>query len=586
MTVNFVFDKFDTVSNLPVSNITSSFYENWNDGPYWYQWGCDINKHLLTDWDNTDEIIMCELTSKSWDLYARRSVLTNTSFLITVEIKLGTATNCNISIIDSGSWTFLGGESFNANEHLSTSNWTKVNIEMLPSKSGIIHLHIGALDNQLATQQEGTVFIKNLKIKYQNIVQRVNDFSCQNGRFSASIQQKSRYSSILLSEIDNYKHDFNIYPITITTAEYKYCWPLLLLSKKIVDLVNTDQLKILLICSFEPMAVPNANPTDHLLSSIHQQVSTICGLQRIKKISNIIFAASDSSIEKRLAEYKKEMINIDHRTPLIKFKDINAYGHITPQILKSSNSIDWLEVYCNSYHNNKTYVFLYLNNRVVYHRYAFYKCMEYKNLLQYGLYSWNGFLQTSQHTYNPFNEFCSNVDPYAVESKQNFINYVKSNPDIEIKKIPDDTFDIGFDPLVEGSQVNQSWIANTYFSIVTETHVGQGPSHVTEKIYKLIFCCHPFIIIGPRYHLATLHRYGFKTFPEMFDESYDSMLENFEKHNFISEQIKFYTTYEGKKKLQQIFPILRDTLEYNRNHLLALSSNDLWNSLEDLYKNN
>jgi hypothetical protein len=72
----------------------------------------------------------------------------------------------------------------------------------------------------------------------------------------------------------------------------------------------------------------------------------------------------------------------------------------------------------------------------------------------------------------------------------------------------------------------------------------------------------------------------------MFDESYDLMTESFEKYNFISNQIKFYTTDEGKKKLERLLPILRSTLEYNRNHLLSLSSNDVWNSLKDLYKNN
>jgi tellurite resistance-related uncharacterized protein len=161
-----------------------------------------------------------------------------------------------------------------------------------------------------------------------------------------------------------------------------------------------------------------------------------------------------------------------------------------------------------------------------------------------------------------------------------------SNPKVEIAKMQDDSADLLADPLIEGSQIDPGWIANTYFSVVTETHVGHLPSHVTEKIYKLMFYCHPFIVAGPTHHLATLHRYGFKTFPELFDESYDTMPETFEKYNFISNQIKFYTTEEGKKKLEQVLPTLRSTLEYNRNHLLSLSSDDVWNSLEQLYKNN
>ena len=234
------------------------------------------------------------------------------------------------------------------------------------------------------------------------------------------------------------------------------------------------------------------------------------------------------------------------------------------------------------------YLFLYFNNRVTYYRYRLYKHLEYKNLLQYGMYSWNGWISNNTTFSNPIDDFCSFAqnNRNLNNEEEKFINYVMSNLDIKVTRIKNDVINLTSDPLVEGSKIDLDWIANTYFSVVTETHVGEVPSHVTEKIYKLIFCCHPFIVIGPRYHLATLHRYGFKTFPELFDESYDSMPESFEKYNLVSDQIKFYTTDEGKRKLKHMLPILRNTLEHNRNHLLSLSSDDVWNSLENLYKNN
>ena len=586
MKVNFVFSNLSVGSDKLIGNVT---HESSNISPYFICWAYDINKHLLKNykWDPyTEKEIICNLTSKSWDLYSRQEVLKNTVYQITVDIKLGTSPNCNISILDSGSWKFLGGQSFNSNEHLSKSEWTSVTVEMLPSESGVIHLHIGALDSTLPTQQEGTVSIRNLKIKSKTTQQIVDNFSSQNGRFSLAANDYNM-NCISLSEIDNYKNDFNVYPIVITVAEYSYSWPLLLLSKEIIDLINEDCLKILLVCSFEPIFSPIDDVWD--FSVIHQQVEKICRLLKITRLDNIIFAGADSTIERRLEKYKEEMCEDDPNRKLVKFKDLNTYGYITPKILKSSNNTDWLEIYCNNY-KNKPYLFLYLNNRIVYHRYVFYKRMEYKNLLEYGMHSWNGMISPFENPKdsNVFNEFCINwQNSNTTEEQQKFINYVKSNPNIEIKKIADDFFDIS-DPLIGGSLINPSWIGNSYFSIVSETHIGGDgmPSHITEKIYKLIFCCHPFIVVGPMYHLATLRRYGFKTFPELFDESYDTMPESFEKHNFISDQIKFYTTDEGKKKLQQIFPILRNTLEYNRNHLLSLSVDDLWDSLKQLYEDN
>lgn len=602
MAVNFVFDKIDPISNIPRSNLIRHYEAGLEHVPYWVEWGDDVSTHLLQDsvWDITihprlllqDEPVRCNLTSKSWDLYTGCEVLKGIPYTITVDIKLETATNCNISILDSNVWTFLGGESFNIDSHLSTSEWKSVRVEMLPSESGFIHLHIGALDSHLPSQEEGTVLIKNLRVKSVSSDISITTLFGQNGNYSVLHNIKHNLSHILLSEIDSYKNDLNVYPIVITKIEHQWSWPLLLLGRNIVDLVNEDKLKILFLCSFEPIVLPMGNIS---LKEIHQQVEIICGLQKITRLDNIIFAATDSSIERRLIEYKTEISESDPLRPLIKFKDVNAYGYIVPKILGDLNHIDWLGIYCNNY--NKPYLFLYFNNRVTYYRYRLYKHLEYKNLLQYGMYSWSGWISPYSTTwtparsvsplYNPCIEFAHQFrHPANTEEEQSFINYVISNPDIKITKLDNDSANLSGDTLREGSRVNPDWIANTYFSIVTETQAGEGPGQITEKIYKLIFCCHPFIVYGPRYHLETLHRYGFKTFPEMFDESYDSMPESFEKYNLISDQINFYTTDEGKEKLKQIFPIIRSTLEYNRNHLLSLSSDDLWNSLEDLYKNN
>ena len=226
MTVNFVFDKIDPNSNIPKSNLLGHYQEdNLDSVPYWIEWGRDISTHLLKDsvWDITidpkfflqDEILLCNLTSKSWDLYARCEVLKGIPYTITVDIKLETATNCNISILDSDVWTFLGGKSFNIDGQLSTSEWKSVSVEMLPSKSGFIHLHIGALDGQLTSQEEGTVLIKNLRVKSFTTDTLITSFGAQNGSYTVLKNTKHNPPNILLSEINSYKHDLNIYPIVI-----------------------------------------------------------------------------------------------------------------------------------------------------------------------------------------------------------------------------------------------------------------------------------------------------------------------------------------------------------------------------------
>jgi hypothetical protein len=496
-------------------------------------------------------------------------IVKNTPYIIQMDIKLDTAANCNIFILECDTWRVLGKNSFNKNDQ----EWHSFTVEMLPSESPFIHLHIGSVKGLLPTQEEGSVFIKNLRAVSETTDTPVVNIMEQNGSIEYPLQAVMP-PTILLSEIDDYKHNFNVYPIVIKTSEYNYCWPLLLLSRKVVDLVNEDRLKILFVCSFEPIKGDQID-----FYSIHCQVSYLCILQRIQRIDNIIFAATDSTIEERLEQYKEKL---PANSLSIKFKDINAYGHIVTKILHREKNIDWLSVYCDNY-TTKPYSFLYLNNRMTYHRYVLYKHMEYKQLLQYGISSWRGFINNKGY---PFNAPVYK-DDIEDDTRLKFKNYVISNPDIEVRTIENDPIELIKDPLINGALVNSKWIEDTFFSIVTETHPTGSEytsSHVTEKIYKLIFYCHPFIVIGPKNHLATLHRYGFKTFPELFDESYDSMPDSFEKYDFITDQIKFYTTDEGKKKLEQIFPIIRSTLEYNRKHLLSLSSGDIWNSLPELYE--
>jgi hypothetical protein len=66
---------------------------------------------------------------------------------------------------------------------------------------------------------------------------------------------------------------------------------------------------------------------------------------------------------------------------------------------------------------------------------------------------------------------------------------------------------------------------NSYFTFVTETTFEdcsiENVLFVTEKIYQPIVQYHPFIVSAGTGFLDHMRRYGYETFPELFDESYD-----------------------------------------------------------------
>jgi hypothetical protein len=88
----------------------------------------------------------------------------------------------------------------------------------------------------------------------------------------------------------------------------------------------------------------------------------------------------------------------------------------------------------------------------------------------------------------------------------------------------------------------------TYFDLVPETlyyhdmfHHDElahwEPVFFSEKIFRSIYNKRPFLLIGNKNSLKELRKMGFKTFPHIFDESYDS-LDDDERMNHVLEQLK------------------------------------------------
>jgi hypothetical protein len=63
----------------------------------------------------------------------------------------------------------------------------------------------------------------------------------------------------------------------------------------------------------------------------------------------------------------------------------------------------------------------------------------------------------------------------------------------------------------------------SFLHIVTETCFWENKCHLTEKIFKPIVAQQPFVLLGCANNLAYLRRYGFRTFDQWWDESYDEI---------------------------------------------------------------
>ena len=69
---------------------------------------------------------------------------------------------------------------------------------------------------------------------------------------------------------------------------------------------------------------------------------------------------------------------------------------------------------------------------------------------------------------------------------------------------------------------SSDWLyTKTFFSVITESIYSENSLFIDEKTYKPMHNYHPFIILGTPHCLKKLKEWGFKTFSDWIDESYD-----------------------------------------------------------------
>ena len=107
-------------------------------------------------------------------------------------------------------------------------------------------------------------------------------------------------------------------------------------------------------------------------------------------------------------------------------------------------------------------------------------------------------------------------------------------------------------------------LTSTRVSVVLETVVDSSKIHLTEKILRPIACAHPFVLAAGPGALTYLRSYGFKTFSDFWDESYDNETDTvlrLEKITVTMQQIQNLSPDDWQK--------IQCIAEYNQQHFFS-----------------
>ncbi len=176
--------------------------------------------------------------------------------------------------------------------------------------------------------------------------------------------------------------------------------------------------------------------------------------------------------------------------------------------------------------------------------------------------------------------------------KDNYISYI-----YEGVVLPDswrDPNEVGpFAKYQSGASVENltSYYEDSYFTVLHETSnwevtTFQRTLSFTEKLSKVLYHGHPFILLSQPGALRKLKEWGFETFPELFDESYDYKFYGSpeEKIEFVKKEILRLVSMDDNK-LYDLCESVRDKCIHNQDIFMKLEvpRKELYDKLNKIF---
>ena len=109
---------------------------------------------------------------------------------------------------------------------------------------------------------------------------------------------------------------------------------------------------------------------------------------------------------------------------------------------------------------------------------------------------------------------------------------------------------------------------------------------ISEKIWKPIGHCQPFILVGPAKSLKHIReKYGFKTFHPYIDESYDVECNDMRRIELIENEIEKFTKKTKSEKIEFLKNV-QDICIHNQKLFISIgeeSRNEITESTKEKY---
>jgi hypothetical protein len=246
------------------------------------------------------------------------------------------------------------------------------------------------------------------------------------------------------------------------------------------------------------------------------------------------------------------------------------YDHFLPKIFDYRENIKSSERYPEYYAKlDKPYKFLFLNGRNRLNRKYLLKRFELSGLLDQSLWtnldSWHGTVKEI-HLFQNGHDYMQDPMPVKFLPEHYEVSRYRKNLNVQLETyVKFDLFDYNGNKEWGEIYLNPEPYIDTYFSLVTETVFTYPYSFRTEKIWKPIAMCHPWIAVANEGFYRDIKNLGFHTFSSIIDESFDQISDNQKRIEYIATVVEDLCS--TKEKLQDFMTAARPICEHNQRHL-------------------
>jgi len=155
-----------------------------------------------------------------------------------------------------------------------------------------------------------------------------------------------------------------------------------------------------------------------------------------------------------------------------------------------------------------------------------------------------------------------------VENTKHYLDHDFMNPVWRPKHVLEQYFQPSTVDSSSSADFNTQDYATTDIEIVLETLFDDDRLHLTEKSLRPIACGQPFLLAATHGSLQYLRDYGFQTFDTVWDESYDTVQDPYDRMQAILEVMHDITAWTDLQRQKNI-KSMAEIVAHNQKHFFS-----------------